>query len=100
MPINIALVRKLLLVIGASTAVLMVVLVAALAGHPNLVAPFLIVTASLVLFLALLWLWTHWLLHFRRSGQKREFRLCYFLPYGYAFYRSMALVRSQSANGA
>ena len=75
MPINIALVRRLLVVIGASAAALMVALVAALLGHPNLVSPYLAMAASVVLFLALLWLWAQWLMHFRRSGQKREFRL-------------------------
>jgi hypothetical protein len=93
MPINVVLVKRLLATCVAALAVLSVILIAS-AGPTRFVPLPLIIAASAVFFLALLWLWVLWLVHFRRSGQKREFWLCYCLPYAYAIYRSMALLRS------
>jgi cell division protein FtsW (lipid II flippase) len=100
MPINVVLVKRLLATCVVALAVLSVILIMSSAGLNEFVPLMLIIAISVVFFLALLWLWVLWLLHFRRSGQKREFWLCYCLPYAYAIYRSMALLRFPTADDA
>lgn len=56
--------------------------------------------ASIAIFLSLFVLWAHWLRYFWRSGQKREFWLCYCFPYIYATYRTVAHLRTRPSGRA
>jgi len=100
MGINIAVVTRLLVAMAASTALLLVALTLAVPARATVVPASIVALAALAWFASGLWLWVYWLVHFKRSGQKREFWLCYLLPYGYALYRSVGLVRGRPGHNA
>ena len=100
MGINITVVTRLLVAVTASTGVLLVALALAIPARATVVPASIVALAAFVWFAAGLWLWACWLVHFKRSGQKREFWLCYLLPYGYALYRSVDLVRRRPGHNA
>ncbi|MEG3906124.1 MULTISPECIES: hypothetical protein [unclassified Microcoleus] len=94
MQVNVRLVRAVTWSSVASFALFLAVAPLAVFGGKDVPAA-IVVAPGLVLFATQLVLLGYWLIHFHRSGQRREFWLCYCLPYIYSSYRSFALLRQR-----
>jgi hypothetical protein len=51
-------------------------------------------SVSLLGFSSLLALWAYWIHHFWRTNQTTELLLCFLLPYIYAVYHSVKVIRA------
>jgi hypothetical protein len=55
-------------------------------------------SVSLLGFSSLFALWAYWIYHFWRTNQTTELLLCFLLPYIYAVYHSVKVVRASAGS--
>lgn len=100
MQLNMRLIKILAAVSGGSLAVSLGAVIFAAATSSNPLPTPAIGALPIAAFTSLFWLWAYWLLYFHRTAQRREFWLCYCLPYLYSSYRTVALLRGTSEDAA
>lgn len=93
MQINVRFLKSLAVIGAGSSAMLFGSLILAMSAGSDRVSTPLFVFLSVSAFASLLLLWIYWLVFFYRTSQRREFWLCYCLPYLYSSYKTVAFLR-------